>query len=291
MPPQYAVYNVSPHANVTCEECHIGRASFLIQLTRKSQGIKETYDQVFGLYKYPIYAKALRPARDTCEKCHQPETFSADSLRVIPHYADDLTNTASRVYLILKTGGGAKREGLGKGIHWHIVNKVEYYPLDELEQDIPYIRVYNDDGTTTEYVDVEFGFDKSTIDADKMKTMDCVTCHNRVTHEFSFPEESINTAMVRGQIDPNIPLIHKKAVEVMTAQYENQAQAYAAIDKLETYYKQTEYYAGNADKITAATQTLKDIYDRTVFHDQQVDWKTHPTNVGHINFTRMFPLP
>ena len=283
MPPQYAVYNVSPHANVTCEECHIGRASFFNQLTRKSQGIKETYDQAFGLYKYPIYAKALRPARDTCEKCHQPETFSADSLRVIPHYADDLTNTASRVYLILKTGGGAKREGLGKGIHWHIVNKVEYYPLDELEQDIPYIRVYNDDGTTTEYVDVESGFDKSTIDAGKLKTMDCVTCHNRVTHEFSFPEESINTAMARGQIDPNIPLIHKKAVEVMTSPYENQAQAYAAIDKLETYYKQTEYYAGNADKITAATQTLKDIYDRTVFHDQQVDWKTHPNNVGHIN--------
>ncbi len=205
MPPQYAVYNVSPHANVTCEECHIGRASFFNQLTRKSQGVKETYDQIFHLYKYPIYAKALRPARDTCEKCHQPETFSADSVRVIPHFANDLTNTASRVYLILKTGGGAKREGLGKGIHWHIVNKVEYYPLDELEQDIPYIRVYNDDGTTSEYVDVESGFDKSTIDETKLKTMDCVTCHNRVTHEFSFPEESINTAMARGQIDPEYP--------------------------------------------------------------------------------------
>jgi hypothetical protein len=268
---------------VTCEECHIGRASFFNQLTRKSQGLKETYYQIFSLYEYPIQAKALRPARDTCEKCHQPETFSADSLRVIPHYASDLENTSSRVYLILKTGGGAKREGLGKGIHWHIVNKVEYYPLDELEQDIPYIRVYNDDGTTSEYVDVESGFDKSTIDESKLKTMDCVTCHNRVTHEFTFPEESINTAMARGQIDPNIPLIHKKAMEVMAVQYEDQAQAYAAIDKLDKYYKQTEYYAGHEDKIAAAIQSLKDIYDRTVFHDQQVDWTTHPSNVGHIN--------
>ena len=283
MPPQYTVYNVSPHANVTCEECHIGRASFFNQLTRKSQGIKEAYYQIFDLYEYPIRAKALRPARDTCEKCHQPETFSDDSLRVIPHFADDLQNTASRVYLILKTGGGAKREGLGRGIHWHIVNKVEYYPLDELDQEIPYIRVYNDDGTTTEYVDVESGFDKSTIDESKLKTMDCVTCHNRVTHEFSFPEESINTAMARGQIDPEIPLIHKKAGEIMSAQYENQAQAYAAIDGLETYYEQTEYYSGNADKISAAIQTLKDIYDRTVFYDQEIDWTTHPNNVGHIN--------
>ncbi len=30
MPPQDVVYKESPHANVTCEECHIGRASFLI---------------------------------------------------------------------------------------------------------------------------------------------------------------------------------------------------------------------------------------------------------------------
>jgi len=283
MPPQYAVYNVSPHANVTCEECHIGRASFFNQVTRKSQGIKETYDQVFSLYKYPIYAKALRPARDTCEKCHQPETFSADSLRVIPHYADDLQNTASRVYLILKTGGGAKREGLGKGIHWHIVNKVQYYPLDELEQEIPFIRVYNDDGTTTEYVDVESGFDKSKIDESKLKTMDCVTCHNRVTHDFSFPEESINTAMARGQINPNIPLIHKKSVEAMSTKYASREEAFAAFDNLEKFYKQTEYYAGHEDQIKAAIQALKDIYDQTVFHDQQIDWTTHPSNVGHIN--------
>jgi hypothetical protein len=30
-------------------------------------------------------------------------------------------------------------------------------------------------------------------------------------------------------------------------------------------------------------QELKDIYDRTVFHDQKVDWTTHPNNLGHIN--------
>ena len=160
MPPQDTVYKLSPHANVTCEECHIGRASFFNQLSRKTQGIKETYYEVFKLYKYPLYAEALRPARDTCEKCHQPETFSDDSLRVLSRYANDLHNTQSNIYLIMKTGGGAKREGLGRGIHWHIVNKVEYYATDALSQDIPYIRVYNDDSTMTEYTDVESDFDK-----------------------------------------------------------------------------------------------------------------------------------
>jgi len=34
MPPQDTAYKESPHANVTCEECHIGRASFGDQLMR-----------------------------------------------------------------------------------------------------------------------------------------------------------------------------------------------------------------------------------------------------------------
>jgi hypothetical protein len=283
MPPQDTAYKQSPHANVTCEECHIGRASFVNQLTRKSQGLKETYFQVFELYEYPIRAQALRPARDTCEKCHQPETFSDDSLRVLSDFADDLHNTQTSIYLIMKTGGGAKREGLGRGIHWHIVNRVEYYPLDELDQEIPYVRVYNDDGTTVEYVDVESGFDPSTLEESRLVTVDCVTCHNRITHEFSFPEESINIAMQRGQINPEIPVIHKKAVEAMSVEYATREEAFAAFDQLEGYYKDSEYYPGHGDQIKAAIQTLKDIYDRTVFHDQEINWTTYPNNLGHID--------
>jgi hypothetical protein len=283
MPPQDTVYKQSPHANVTCEECHIGRASFGNQLMRKSQGLKETYYQVFNLYEFPIRAKALRPARDTCEKCHQPETFSDDSLRVLSRFAGDLHNTSSRVYLIMKTGGGAKREGLGRGIHWHIVNKVEYYPLDELDQEIPFVRVYNDDGSTTEYVDVESGFDPATIDESQLVIMDCVTCHNRITHEFSFPEESIDAAMARGQIDPEIPVIRKKAVDALSVEYASRAEAFAAFDEIETYYKNTEYYPGRGEQIRSAIQALKDIYDRTVFHDQEINWTTYPNNLGHIN--------
>jgi len=283
MPPQDIVYKQSPHSNVTCEECHIGRTSFVNQLTRKSQGLKETYYQLFKLYEYPIRAKALRPARDTCEKCHQPETFSDDSLRVISRFADDEQNTRSSIYLVLKTGGGAKREGLGRGIHWHIVNKVEYYATDELDQEIPYVRIYNDDGTMTEYVDVESGFEKSSLDESQLVTMDCVTCHNRITHEFSFPEESVNTAMARGLIDPGIPEIHRRAVDTLSVDYVSRAQAFTAFDALEAYYKGTDYYSGHAEDVTAAIQELKNIYDRTVFHDQEINWKTHPNNLGHVN--------
>lgn len=283
MIPQDVVYQESPHANVTCEECHIGRTSFFTQLSRKTQGIKESYYEIFKLYEYPLRATALRPARDTCEKCHQPEAFSDDSLRVLSHFENDQNNTQSSTYLILKTGGGAKREGLGRGIHWHIVNTVEFYATDPLQQDIPYVRIQNEDGSYTEYVDVESGFDVSSLDESKLQPMDCITCHNRITHEFTLPTESVDVSMSRGLIDPEIPQIHQKAVEVLYVQYGTREEAFVAFDGLDDYYKTTDYYNSNSDKVAAAIQEIKDIYDRTVFHDQEVNWATHPNNLGHIN--------
>jgi nitrate/TMAO reductase-like tetraheme cytochrome c subunit len=283
MPPQNVVYIQSPHANVTCEECHIGRTSFLNQLTRKSQGLKEAYDQIFKLYKLPIYAEALRPARDTCEKCHRPETFSSDSLRVISHFGDDADNTPISTYLILKTGGGTKREGLGFGIHWHIENPVYYYSTDELGQTIPYVRVMKDDGTYTEYVDIESGFDVTKLDESELKPMDCVTCHNRVTHDFQPPSKSVDESMSRGVISPSIPNIRNRAVVALSATYTSHEDAFKAIDAISEAYKSTDYYSGHETEIQTAVDEIKAIYDRTVFIDQKVDWNTHPNNLGHIN--------
>jgi len=275
----------SPHANVTCEECHVGRASFVDQFMRKSQALHEIYFTVFSLYEYPIQAKALRPARDTCEKCHQPETFTNDSLHTIKHFASDLENTPSTTYLIMKTGGGDKRQGLGKGIHWHITNKVEYYSTDPLSQDIPYVRVYKDDGTFTEYTDVASGFDPATVDESKLVQMDCTTCHNRVTHDFKNPADSVDDAISRGVIDPAIPSIRQLAVSVLTVKYASRDDAMKVIAALEEEYKSkfSDYYSQNTEKVQKAVTEIQAIYDRTVFNDQKVDWTTHPNNLGHIN--------
>jgi nitrate/TMAO reductase-like tetraheme cytochrome c subunit len=54
MPPQNAVYLNSPHANVYCTECHIGRAFLGTQLTRKTEDIYEVYSMVFHTYTFPI---------------------------------------------------------------------------------------------------------------------------------------------------------------------------------------------------------------------------------------------
>ena len=283
MPPQNSAYLVSPHANVYCTECHIGRAFFGQQLARKTEDVREIMATAFHLYEFPIRASRTRPALETCEKCHQPEAFANDSLQVVTHFADDQNNTSTNTYLLLKTGGGAKREGLGLGIHWHIVNKVEYYATDELSQNIPYVRVYNDDGTTTEYVDLQSGFDPKTMDQSKLKTMDCITCHNRVTHNFMQPSDSVDQAMARGQISTNIPDIHLKAVQVLSDHYATPADAAQAISGLDRYYQNSTYYKGHEQEIGSAIQAIQAIYNQTVFVDQKVDWTTYPNNLGHIN--------
>ncbi len=285
MPPQYTVFQESPHSNVTCEECHIGRASFFDQAIRKTQGIKESYYQIFKLYEFPIRAKVLRPAVQTCEKCHRPETFVDDSLRLIHRYGDDRLNTAEVIYIIMKTGGADARTGTALGIHWHITNKILYYASDELNQDIPYVRVYADDDTYTEYIDIESGFDPAGLDESQLKPMDCITCHNRVTHEFMFPADAVDLSMSRGLIDPSIPLIHVKAVDALSTDYATHDEAMEAIAAIEEDYKRNlfDYYSQNGQKIQEAVAEIQAIYDRSIFHDQEIDPTTHPNNLGHIN--------
>jgi hypothetical protein len=93
----------------------------------------------------------------------------------------------------------------------------------------------------------------------------------------------VNIAMSRGLIDPGIPEIHKRAVDTLSVDYISRAQAFTAFDALEAFYKDTDYYSGHEEQVTAAIQELKNIYDRTVFHEQEINWTTHPNNLGHIN--------
>lgn len=284
MPPQNVAYLQSPHANVTCEDCHIGRAFLGDQLMRKTEGLREIYAQTFHTYELPIIASRLRPARETCETCHKPEAFKDDKLKTITHFADDKENTVSSIYLVLKTGGGDKREGQGKGIHWHIANKVEYYETDPFGQTIPYVRVQNEDGSYTEYTDIESGFDPKTLDSSKLRVMECTSCHNRVSHNFKFPATSMDEYMAKNLIDSTIPEIHSQGVKVLSVTYQTQEEGLQAIAGLEDFYKTNyaEFYGSHTDVIQTAIKQIQKIFSDTVFIDMKVDWNTHPNNVGHM---------
>ncbi len=282
-PSENISYLASPHAEVKCVECHIGREFVGNQVVRKLGDIRHVIAHIAKNYEYPLHVKTLRPAQEVCERCHNPEKFSDDSQRVFFHYGTDEENTLSRTYLILKTGGGTIREGLGRGIHWHIENKVYYYASDDKDQVIPYVKYTDAEGITTQYTDVSTGFDTYSIDESDLQEMDCITCHNRVTHAIPQPEEAVDQLLFRQLISANIPEIKKKSVEVLRASYDTVGQAMNGIGSLTAYYQENhpDYYDAHSEDILQAVNSLKDIYTRSVFPDQKMDWDTHPDNLGH----------
>jgi hypothetical protein len=283
MPPEYTAYLTSPHARVDCVECHIGRDFIATRITRKAGDARHIIATAFQTYEFPIRAKTMRPARETCERCHFPEKFSNDSLVEIKQFDNDLDNTPTSIYLVMKIGGGSQREGLGRGIHWHIENQVLYYPLDPLEQVILYVQVISLDGQISEFVDFESGFDPTQIKPGDLKEMDCITCHNRITHMIFPPEDTVDQLLTRGLIAADIPEIRLKAVEVYSQVYDSTQKGLNGIAGLEAYYQiyYPEFYTARSTDIRAAITALQDAYSQSVFPEQKADWTTHPNNVGH----------
>jgi len=283
MPPEYTAYLTSPHARVDCVDCHIGKGFITTRITRKAGDAKHIIRLAFKDYEFPITAGELRPARDTCEKCHFPEKFSDDSLREIKHFDNDSSNTPSSVYLIMKTGGGTKRLGLGQGIHWHVENEVQYYSPDPGQQEIPYVRVTKEDGNTIEYFDIESSMNFDTIADNQLQEMDCITCHNRITHLVNYPEVMIDQMMARNVVSPSIPDIRRQALEIFYREYESTEAALIAIDGLKNYYEtyQANFYSYNQGAVDSAITELRNAYEQSVYVEQKFDWNSHPNNVGH----------
>ncbi len=284
MPPEYTAYQVSPHARILCVECHIGRdfmgGGFVL---RKAGDLKHVFATVFTTYKFPIRAEDMRPARETCERCHSPDKFASDSLKEIKRFGTDVNNTMTSIFLTLKTGGGNARQGLGKGIHWHIQSDVYYLPTDEEEQTIPFVRVIDANGQNTDYYDLTTDFDVTKVDTSKLKKMDCITCHNRITHLIPPPPDEIDQLLATNVISPKIPEIKLKAVEVISQTYASTADAMASIATLKDYYRATypDFYAANSLQIDDVITTLQDTYKQSFFPEQQANWDTHANNVGH----------
>lgn len=283
MPPEYSAYQHSPHARVNCVECHIGRDVITTQFSRKAGDLRHVVLMLTSTYEYPIHSTNMRPARESCERCHFPEKFSDDSLVEVRHYGNDILNTAQSIFLVLKTGGGSQREGLGLGIHWHIENNITYLTMDQLEQNIPYIRVTDENGNVTEYYDVASGITPNDIAGQTLTEMDCITCHNRITHSIPSPEEAVDEALLKKLIPQDLPYVREQSVNLLSTPYPDQQTGLDGIAQLAAYYQDNypEIYADRADDIQAIVKTLQDIYQQIVFQDQKIDWTTHPDNLGH----------
>ncbi|HWM25316.1 MAG TPA: NapC/NirT family cytochrome c [Chthoniobacterales bacterium] len=282
MEPQFVAAQHTAHAKVLCVECHVGPGATAYMKT-KLNGVKQLYHAVKGDFDRPIFVSEAnpRPAQQICTQCHWPEKFVGTVERTYHHFLSDETNTPFTVRLLLNVGGGDPTHGPVGGIHWHmnIANKVEYIASDEHLTKIPWVRVTNAQGLTTEYRSPEFKDDPA---RHKIRTMDCMDCHSRPAHKVQSPNDAVDIAMANGRIDRTIPNAKAKLVEALTQPYGTKPEALQAIA---TSLGQAYPDPAQANPLIQQAQA---IYRRNFFPEMKMDWRTHPDQISHKDWDGCF---
>jgi hypothetical protein len=294
MAPEYTAYQASPHARVSCVECHVGAgAGWYVK--SKLSGVRQVFAVLLHTYETPIPVpvRDLRPARETCEECHWPQKFYGAQLIRNPHFRYDESNTAEQITFLVKTGGGSPKLGQNAGIHFHMIieNQITFAASDEKLQRIPWVSVRHLDGTTSEYVSTDEKLTPEELAKLPKRVMDCMDCHNRPTHIFPAPEGAVDVAMSSGLISPSLPWIKKVAVDALVKEYpDGEAAASGIRSEITAFYasRYPQVTSTSAHDIAQACDTVTAIYSRSVFPEMKVNWRSYASNIGHRNWPGCF---
>lgn len=287
MEPEYTAYQNSPHANVTCVECHVGSgASWYVK--SKLSGLHQVYAVLTKTYPSPIETPLhdLRPARETCEKCHWPQKFYSRTLRTNKYFLADSLNTEWDIMLQMKVGPEYKEPGFKEGIHWHInpMVQIEYISDNDKRENITYVK-YTDKstGNVTIYRNPDNPVDDSIISASQTRTMDCIDCHNRPSHNFKSPPVYFDNAMLTGSVSKNIPFIKKVTMDILRQSFTDKDTALTKIKDLITdHYKNNNSYEQQADAINNSISSIQGAFSQNVFPKMKVAYDAYPEHIGHL---------
>jgi len=294
MEPEYTAYKESPHARVTCAECHVGSgAGWYVR--SKLSGAYQIYSVLFQKFPRPVPTPvhSLRPAQETCEQCHWPEKFFGAQLKVITRFGHDEKNSVRQIRSLLRTGGGSPTTGITAGIHWHmnIGNEVWYGASDPQRQKIPWVRIKDKQGRITEYFDRSVSLTAEQLKKLEIRRMDCIDCHNRPSHIFRDPDGAVDLVLLTGLIDSTLPYIKREAVRVLSESYTSKEQAREGIaTALDAFYlkQYPKLYEAKRDAIKKAITEVQKIHQTNIFPEMKVDWRTHPDNIGHTLYPGCF---
>lgn len=289
MKPEFVAYNASPHARVRCVDCHVGGGPGAY-VSAKFNGMRQLYGVVTGDFSRPIHTPVanMRPANETCAKCHWPEKFHGEKLKVFRHYGYDENNSLSQTRMLINVGGGTEAGGPVGGIHWHmnVANEITYVSTDEKRQDIAWVRMKKADGSVVEYTAKDNKLSPTQIENASKRVMNCIDCHNRPTHIFLSPNNAVDQSLAAGNLDATLPFIKSKAVESLTRSYSTNEEAVASIrQELESYYAGTypDLAVSKPGAVDAAIVEVQRLYQTYFFPEMKTDWQAHGNNIGHFN--------
>ena len=284
MSPEWATYQESPHARVACVECHVGEGVGAL-VNSKLNGAWQMVSAAFNLYERPIPTPVhqLRPARETCEKCHWPDKFYGSRLETRVSYENDEASTPRYTTLNLKIDAGPAGS---TGVHWHVnpENEVRYVSFDDEREEMIWVEVRQRDGNVRRYVNTRLT--STETDSGSERAMDCVDCHNRATHVYEEPGRAVDERIRLGAIDRDLPFIRRQAVAAVTGGYPSLEAAQQGIRaSLESFYRRNYPQQASAwyDRIDAAIGELEEIWARNIHPGMRIEWGAYPSFLGHTD--------
>jgi len=290
MNPEWMTYQQSPHARVACVQCHVGEGAGAL-INSKLNGIWQIVSVTFKLYERPIPTpvRQLRPARETCEKCHWPEKFYGSRLITRYDYGDD--ENSSLLYTTLNLKIDAGKGGEKAGIHWHIgqANEVRYTSVDDEREHMIWVEARRPDGRYHRYYNREWTAHKAEDQVER--TMDCVDCHNRATHIYEDPKRAVDERMHKGLLDLDLPYIKREALRAVKPGYADTSAALDGIARsLRNFYERNYPEIASQEKtsIEAAIEVLRDIYRRNIHPQMNITWGSYSGHIGHRGNTGCF---
>lgn len=289
MRPEFISFQAAPHSSIKCVDCHVGGGPEWY-VRSKLNGMRQLYAVAFDTYHRPIRSPVhnMRKANETCAKCHRPEHYYGEQLKVFEHFGYDEVNSLRQIRMLIKTGGGRPDSGPAGGIHWHmnLENEITYLAADEKRQVIPWVRLKNSSGEITDYLSRDASFTEEQIELAEKRRMDCIDCHNRPTHQYLSPNQAVDQALSAARLDRTLPFIKLKAVEVLARDYGTTEEAIASIrTDIASYYRLTypEVYAVKRISVEQAVEEVAKIYQTYFFPEMKTNWSSHIDNIGHFN--------
>ena len=289
MEPEYTTYHGSAHERVACVECHVGSgASWYVR--SKLSGLYQVYSVMAKKYPTPIPTPIanLRPAQETCERCHWPDKFYDDKLRVKHSYLTDEENTEVTLQMLVKTSSKTTANGVEKGIHQHISPdvKIEYKTTTANRQEIPWVKYTNTKtGESYVYMDGDVSITQEQLDSLETRVMDCLDCHNRPSHNYNAPQNFIDKSMASGTISKTLPAIKMLAMQALYVDYSTRDSAFLAINStVNDYYASSypELLESRKKEIDEAVAEIQNGYANNIFPFMNANWKAYPNNIGHM---------
>ncbi|MDP1621479.1 MAG: NapC/NirT family cytochrome c [Bacteroidales bacterium] len=289
MEPEYVTYAHSPHARVACVECHVGEgAGWYVK--SKLSGLYQVYSVMFHKYPQPIETpiQNLRPARETCERCHWPQKFYARKLRTQRSYITDSLNTEFNYSLLMRVGPNYSAMGLIEGIHWHINSdiRIEYIASTKDRETIPWVKYTNlKTGDVQIFHDTDNMLDQKAIDTLQHRVMDCMDCHNRPSHAYKSPMVFVNNAMISGEIPKELPYIKKVAMNVLKGPFTDKDSAITYIrDSIINFYRMDLplVFSSQRPLIDQAITGILKEFSLNVFPFMRASSKNYLNHIGHL---------